>query len=114
MTSCSRLTNAWMKSVAEANYIKAAWAALERFPVAADDLELFSESENLTFKVTASGNDTDYVLRLHRPGYCSIDELESERLWTQALKDTGVILQDAIATRDGGYYTLVDIPGTQE
>lgn len=98
----------------EANYIKAAWAALEHFPIKAEGLELFSESENLTFRVTARNASTDYVLRLHRPGYCSIEELESERLWTRALKDTGVILQDAIATRDGGYYTLVDIPEVAE
>ena len=98
----------------EANYIKAAWAALEQFPVDADDLELFSASENLTFRVTARGGSSDYVLRLHRPGYCSLEELESERLWTRALKDTGVILQDPVATRDGGYYTLIDIPGIEE
>ena len=114
MNSCVPLTNAWMKSMREANYIKAAWAALEHFPVDADDLELFSESENLTFRVTSRGDASDYVLRLHRPGYCSIEELESERLWTQALKETGVVLQDAIATRDGGYYALIDIPGIEE
>jgi Ser/Thr protein kinase RdoA (MazF antagonist) len=94
--------------------MEAAWAALERFPVSADHVELFSESENLTFRVTASGSNTDFVLRLHRPGYCSIEELESERLWTRALKDTGVDLQDPVKAIDGGYYALIDIPGVDE
>ena len=100
--------------MSEAAYTEAAWAALQHFPVTADSVELFSASENLTFRVTTKVGNTDYVLRLHRPGYCSIEELRSERLWTRALKDTGVTLQDAVETNDGGYYALVDIPGIDE
>ncbi|MBT8080755.1 MAG: phosphotransferase, partial [Gammaproteobacteria bacterium] len=54
------------------------------------------------------------VLRLHRPGYSTIDELESERVWIRALKATGVTLQDSIETARGGHYALVDIAGGAE
>lgn len=98
----------------ERTYTKAAWAALEEFPLTVETVQLFSQSENLTFRVTTKDRDTDFVLRLHRPGYCTFEELKSERLWTSALKATGMTLQEAVETRDGGYYTLVDIPEISE
>jgi len=88
--------------------------ALESFPVDAEDVELVSWSENVTFRVSVRGGDTDYVLRLHRPGYTSIEELESEQVWVSALKETGVAVPDSLSTRQGGRYTQVGIPGTTE
>ena len=102
------------RSEIESGYRKAAWAALEAFPVTAEKLELVSESENVTFRVSARGSDKDYVLRLHRPGYSSIEDLESERLWIRALKETGVTLQDSIETTRGGHYALVDISAAEK
>lgn len=95
----------------ESNYTKAAWAALAHFPVKAERLDLVSHSENVTFRVSTPGGDTSYVLRLHRPGYNSIEELESERIWVSALQETGVAVQESVETLDGGHFTLVDIPG---
>jgi Ser/Thr protein kinase RdoA (MazF antagonist) len=98
----------------EARYLMAAEEALAHFPVEAEDMSLVSQSENVTFHVSVSGGDTDYVLRLHRPGYSSIEELESERRWVRALKETGVAVPDSIETDRGGHFIAVEIPGAAE
>lgn len=98
----------------EARYLKAAEEALAHFPVEADTMSLVAQSENLTFRVSTGGDDADYVLRLHRPGYSTIEELESERQWVHALKETGVSVPDSVETDRGGHFVLVDIPGAEE
>ena len=95
-------------------YQQAALVALEQFPLNVDQVELCSQSENLTYRVAAKNADTDYVLRLHRPGYCTFEELKSERIWTRALRDTGLTLQEPLATHAGDWYVEVDIPGVDE
>jgi Ser/Thr protein kinase RdoA (MazF antagonist) len=101
-------------SALEALYKPAALKALESFSVEPENIELVAHSENVTFRVTARGSETDYVLRLHRPGYNSIEELNSERIWAAALKDAGISVQDSLLTRQGQHFVLVDIPGTTE
>lgn len=92
----------------------AAWEAVERFPVDAVDIEPVMQSENVTFRVTDRAGGTPYVLRLHRPGYNTIEELESERIWVHALKETGVPVPDSLETCRGGHFTRVDIPGADQ
>jgi len=58
----------------ECRYTPAALKALRSFPVAAENVELIVKSENVAFRVSVRGAKTDYVLRLHRPGYNSIGE----------------------------------------
>ncbi len=110
--------NAWRQSVdkdrVESLYLSAALEALDQFPIAAEEVVPVSISENVTFRVAARERDCDYVLRLHRPGYNSIEELDSERVWTRALKESGIAVPDALRTNQGQHYTLVDIPGTGE
>ena len=100
--------------LAETRYTDAAWRAVEHFPVDAKRIDLVLQSENVTFRVTVRDGDTDYVLRLHRPGYNSIEELESERMWMRALKQTGVTVQDSLKAVEGGHFVLVDIDGASE
>ena len=45
-------------------FAPAAWAALNDFPIEAEDLTLVSLSENVTFKVTDARDGQAYVLRL--------------------------------------------------
>ena len=102
------------KNLTATKYTRAAWKALDHFPVQAEGMELVDHSENVTFRVAVCDAETDFVLRLHRPGYSSLEELESERVWTRALKATGMAVPDSLETRQGGHYTLVDIPHAGE
>lgn len=88
--------------------------ALQSFPIDVEEVELVSHTENVTFRVSVRGGDCDYVLRLHRPGYNSIEELESERAWTTALKEAGIPVPDSLPTRHGEHYALIDIPAASE
>ncbi len=94
----------------ESRYTPAALKALKSFPVDAQDVELIAHSENVTFRVSVHDGNTDYVLRLHRPGYNSIEELDSERVWTRALKEAGIPVPNSLTTHHGDNFELVDIP----
>ena len=103
-----------LKDPLESRYTPAALKALESFAVEPNDVELVTRSENVTFRVSANDHDTDFVLRLHRPGYNSIEELESERIWTKALHESGVAVPESFLTSAGQHFVLVDVPGTTE
>ena len=97
------------------HYLLAAEKALKSFPIQAENIEFIEISENVTFRIKVTGSDTDYSLRLHRPGYNSIDELESERMWTKALSGAGIIVQEGLqSSHNQKYYVLIDIPGIDE
>lgn len=98
----------------EASYTPAALKALAHFPVQADAVEFVGFSENVTFRVKTRDQGPDYVLRLHRPGYNSLEELESEREWVRALVDYGVAVPDPLMARDGAHFVLIDVPDTGE
>jgi Ser/Thr protein kinase RdoA (MazF antagonist) len=93
-------------------FMPAAQAALKSFPIDGD-LTLVSLAENVTFKVTDRAGSA-YVLRLHRPGYHTLDELVSERAWIRALADSGIDVPSAVPARDGRDYVRVTIPATGE
>ena len=98
----------------ESCYKPAALKALESFPVEAKKVELIAHSENLTFRVSDCSNDNDYVLKLHRPGYNSIEQLNSERIWVGALREAGLSVPGSLLTHKGQHFELVDIPDTGE
>src|SRR6187551_3965601 len=112
-TSWSRSTKRWPNSMNREAigraFAPAARAALPAFPIDARDLTLVSLAENVTFKVT-DHDGSDYVLRLHRPGYHSLDELVSERAWIRALGDAGIDVPSSVSARDGRDYVPVTIP----
>src|SRR5476649_99429 len=95
-------------------FTPAAREALNFFPIDAEDLTLVSLSENVTFKVMDKRDGQAYVLRLHRPGYHTLEELDSERVWIRALADADVDVPTAVSARDGRYYVPVTIPATGE
>jgi Ser/Thr protein kinase RdoA (MazF antagonist) len=95
-------------------YLEAAWKAMESFSVNATEIDPVMQSENVTFRVTDRAGDKRYVLRLHRPGYNTLQELESEKVWVAALKGTGVPVPDSLETRQGGHFIRVHIPGFDE
>jgi len=102
------------RDLIESHYTSAAMSALECFPVEPRNIELVAHSENVSFRVSDHDSDIDYVLRLHRPGYNSIEELESERIWVRALSGVGIAVQDSLVTTQGHHFELIDIPDTGE
>ncbi|MEX0706712.1 MAG: phosphotransferase [Woeseia sp.] len=98
----------------ESHYTPAAFRALESFAVDPKDVRLVSLSENVTYRVADRRSDTDYVLRLHRPGYNSIEALESERIWTSALREAGIPAPEPLLTHQGQNFVLIDIAGAGE
>ena len=104
----------WIRIQIASKYTQAAWQAVKHFPVQVEGMEPVAHSENVTFRVAVRDGETDFVLRLHRPGYSSLEELQSERVWTRALKATGVNVPGSFETNQGGHYALVDIPDAGE
>ena len=92
---------------AERVFAPAARRALDAFPLAPTGLELVSLAENATFRVATDAGD--FVLRLHRPGYHTRAELESERMWIRALLDAGVGVPQPLRTRTGDEFVEVAI-----
>ena len=62
--------------------------ALEAWNLDGACLENLAISENVAFRVDANGQT--YVLRIHRPTYHTLKELNSELLWTKALRKEGI------------------------
>lgn len=68
-------------------------------------LEPVSVSENVAFRVDTA--DATFVLRIHRPGYHSLAELQSEHVWAKALLAAGLDVPEPLTTANGaGYITL--------
>jgi Ser/Thr protein kinase RdoA (MazF antagonist) len=97
------------KAEAERIFTPAAIEALAVFPIEPQGLELVSLSENVTFRVRDRSDGAAYVLRLHRPGYHTLDELNSERVWTRALAAAGIAVPIPLVMRDGGDYVPVPV-----
>ena len=87
--------------------------ALEQWDLGDARPELISRSENVVFRV---GNDCGetFVLRVHRPGYHTLAELNSEQAWNTALRSAGISVPHSRRTREGDYYATVDVTGTEE
>ncbi len=62
--------------------------------------------ENAVFRVRCRDGE-QYALRIHRQGYHSLAELESENEWTTALSEAGVATPRPVHTRAGTAYATV-------
>ena len=85
--------------------------ALREWDLGAAKVALISRSENVVFRVDAEDGRA-YALRVHRPGYHTLAELESEPVWTAALNEAGVGAPMAEPARTGGHYAVVAVPDT--
>lgn len=99
---------------AEAAFTDPAREALAAFGLAGAKLSLVNVSENVTFRVHEPRSDQTYVLRLHRPGYHDLAELEAERVWARALARDGMAVPAGVATPDGRDFVSVAVPQTGE
>jgi Ser/Thr protein kinase RdoA (MazF antagonist) len=76
-------------------------------------ISLLNLSENATFALSDPASTGDLVLRVHRVGYSSAEEIRSELAWMSALRRDGVIETAApLPGRDGELvHTLVSPSG---
>ena len=72
-------------------------------------IDLVANAENCVFRVKTPGSRA-YVLRIHRPGYHSLAELESELIWARALSDAGISVSVGLPTLDGRGYAHIPTP----
>ncbi|MGI9605948.1 MAG: phosphotransferase enzyme family protein [Acidimicrobiales bacterium] len=91
-------------------FIAAAWEAAPAFGLTPETVEILSVSENVVCKVTQPGG-ARVVMRLHRPGYNTLDELNNEVHWVRALGAAGIPVPTAVPTLDGAFYTAVATGG---
>jgi Ser/Thr protein kinase RdoA (MazF antagonist) len=89
-----------------------AQAALPRFGIGADAaVTLCNVSENHTYRVEDPAAGGRYALRVHRPGYRDVAEIESELMWIDALREQGVVdTPSVIAATDGERVVTVEAP----
>lgn len=75
-------------------------------------LSLLCRSENATFKIVTPTHR--YAMRIHRCGYHNKNNILSELAWLNALRETGLIVPEAIADNHGEYVQTITVnDGTQ-
>ncbi|MGE0219759.1 phosphotransferase enzyme family protein [Mycolicibacterium sp.] len=75
-------------------------------------LRLLNLSENATYAVEEPGSGHRSILRVHRKDYHTVDQIESELLWLDALRrDSDVTVPSVIPTRDGRRVVSVEHDG---
>jgi len=84
--------------------------ALERWDFGAAALAPIKVRENAVFRIDLDGGGRA-VLRVHRPGYHSDSELESEFAWLSALESAGVQVPRVIRSRGGRNFEIVTASG---
>ncbi|WP_420626698.1 phosphotransferase enzyme family protein [Candidatus Poriferisodalis sp.] len=94
---------------AAAPYESPAREALRAFGLDSARLQLIGISENVTFRADDDRSPQAYVLRLHRPDYHTLGELNSERVWLEALRGSGISVPTPVAAPDGRYFVPVEI-----
>jgi Ser/Thr protein kinase RdoA (MazF antagonist) len=60
------------------------------------EIELLNISENATFVATPVSRAEKIIIRVHRPGYHTRQEIESELLWIDSLRNEGIVSTAAI------------------
>lgn len=93
-----------MKDVLEA----AARRAAEAWATQVEAVELIAMSENAVFRVD-SVDSGRFVLRIHRPGYNSLAEMQSEVAWVEALRAGAIETAVPRPALDGAFYVPVEL-----
>ncbi len=92
------------------DFLDAATRAAGAFGIDVASVEPLSHSENVVCKITASAGDR-LVMRLHRPGYNTRAELDSEVAFVDSLRAFGVRTPRPLRAVEGGHYATVDVAG---
>jgi Ser/Thr protein kinase RdoA (MazF antagonist) len=96
--------------------IELARAALPRFGLdPGSTVTLCNVSENHTYRVQDPATGAGFALRVHRPGYRTPQEIESELAWIDALRrDLVIDTPEALRAGDGTRVVPVSVPGVGE
>ncbi len=74
-------------------------------------VRLINVSENWTYRIDEPDDGRTFALRVHRPGYHTADEIESELDWIDALRqDEAVETAHVVACSDGSRVTQLSTP----
>lgn len=92
--------------------LAAARQALTQWDLDPVRVEPVSDAENIVFRVV-DRDAAAFVLRLHRPGYHSLEELIAEHTWTQVLSQAGIDAPVPRLTRGGAHYATTELAGVQ-
>ena len=92
-------------------YTPVARRVLEEWQLAPAEVEFVHAVENVTFRAERGGEK--YVLRFHRPGYNTREEMVSERLWLRALAASGQNVPQGVPTPDGRDFVATEVDGEE-
>jgi hypothetical protein len=87
--------------------------ALQHWGLEAAKLRLVSRSENVVFEVEHHEQE-HYAMRLHRPGYNTLEELVAECTWSVALNQAGISVPQYLYTLANQPYAQVLLDGTEQ
>ena len=93
--------------MSQVDWVALARQALKSWHLNVASVKLISRSENVAFHVLDELNEA-YVLRIHRPGYHSLQELRSEQTWTRALLEAGLDVPVAVPTKAESEYAKLE------
>ena len=102
-----------MKDKKDHPLLSVAQASLDNWPIEVSSVELISVSENVVFRVIDI-HERPYVLRVHRPGYHTLDELKAEHIFTEALHEADIQVPRPVQTRAGDAYVTMPLPNDAE
>lgn len=88
-------------------YTPVARRVLEEWQLAPAEVEFVHVMENVTFRAERDGEK--FVVRFHRPGYNTHEEMVSERLWLRALAASGLNVPQGVPTPDGREFVAVEV-----
>lgn len=86
----------------------AARVAAETWGFDPERVELLSISENAVYRVSSPTGEPA-VMRLHRPGYNTLAEMEAELTWVESLQRAGLVTPSPRRTAGGDGYTTVEV-----
>src|SRR5437764_15397076 len=88
-------------------------AGLEPFGLdPASEVTLCNVSENHTYRVDDPSSGRRFALRVHRPTYRSVAQIESELTWLDALREDQVVeTPGVVRAPDGRRVVSVTVPG---
>ena len=101
------------QAISESVLMDIAHSAIKEWDIQISNIDLIAIMENSVFRVS-SVSGKSYVLRIHRPGYHSLDELDSELDWTAALYQAKVPVPRPVRTREGRGYVTTPVPDSSE